>query len=124
MDWKALPSLNALKAFAAVAETGNYTKAGSALNVSHAAVNQQVKTLEERLGVPLVVREGRGIRLTAEGMAYEGVSEGAATVGSSQGTRQAGPGWDPGSRGGAPMGVLALQPVRPGLPAGVRGITL
>lgn len=69
MDWKALPSLNALKAFAAVAETGNYTKAGSALNVSHAAVNQQVKTLEERLGVPLVVREGRGIRLTAEGMA-------------------------------------------------------
>ncbi len=69
MDWSDLPSLNSLRAFAAVAETGSYSRAGTALNVSHAAVSQQVKALEARLGVTLVVREGRGIALTAEGTA-------------------------------------------------------
>lgn len=63
-----LPSLNSLRAFATVAETGSYSRAGAGLNVSHAAVCQQVKALEARLGVALVVREGRGIRLTDEGV--------------------------------------------------------
>ena len=63
------PSLNSLRAFATVAETGGYSQAGAALNVSHAAVSQQVKALEARLGVTLVVREGRGISLTVEGAA-------------------------------------------------------
>ncbi len=69
MVWADFPSLNSLRAFATVAETGSYTQAGAALNVSHAAVSQQVKALEARLGVTLVVREGRGIALTAEGAA-------------------------------------------------------
>ena len=67
MDWSGLPSLNSLRAFAAVAETGSYSKAGALFNVTHAAVNQQVKILEARLGVSLVVRAGRGIMLTADG---------------------------------------------------------
>ena len=69
MTWSDLPSLNSLRAFATVAETGSYTRAGTALNVSHAAVSQQVKALEARLGMTLVTREGRGIRLTDEGVA-------------------------------------------------------
>ncbi len=67
MNWSGLPSLSSLRAFAAVADTGSYTRAATALNVSHAAVSQQVKALEARLGVPLVTREGRGITLTEEG---------------------------------------------------------
>ena len=67
MDWLRLPTLNSLRAFSAVAETGSYTLAASKLNVTHAAVSQQVKTLEGRVGVPLVAREGRGIALTDEG---------------------------------------------------------
>ena len=67
MIWSGLPSLSSLRAFAAVAETGSYSKAGAQLNVTHAAVSQQVKSLETRLGVGLVVRAGRGITLTAEG---------------------------------------------------------
>lgn len=67
MNWADLPSLSSLRAFAAVADRGSYTQAATALNVSHAAVSQQVKALEERLGVPLVAREGRGIALTEEG---------------------------------------------------------
>lgn len=69
MHWSELPTLNSLRAFAAVAETGSYARAGSLLHVTHAAVGQQVRGLEERLGVRLVVREGRGIRLMADGLA-------------------------------------------------------
>ncbi len=67
MDWSQLPSLTSLRAFAALAERKSYTRAATVLNVSHAAVSQQVKALEERLGVSLVTREGRGIALTNEG---------------------------------------------------------
>jgi LysR family glycine cleavage system transcriptional activator len=67
MDWRSLPPLSALRAFAALAETGSFTRAGAALNVSHAAVSQQVRGLEERLGVRLVAREGPRGTLTPEG---------------------------------------------------------
>ena len=67
MEWSELPSLTSLRAFAALAERKSYTRAATALNVSHAAVSQQVKALEERLGVSLVTRAGRGIALTMEG---------------------------------------------------------
>lgn len=67
MDWNTLPPLSALRAFAALAETGSFTKAGAALNVSHAAISQQVRALEERLGVPLLPRDGRRGALTPEG---------------------------------------------------------
>jgi LysR family glycine cleavage system transcriptional activator len=68
MDWLTLPPLSALRAFAALAETGSFSGAGAALNVSHAAVSQQVRALEERLGVSLVRREGRRAALTPEGI--------------------------------------------------------
>jgi len=67
MDWQRLPPLTALRAFAALAETGSTTAAGARLNVSHAAVSQQVRQLEAHLGVALVDRSGRQSRLTAEG---------------------------------------------------------
>jgi len=64
-----LPSLNSLRAFSVVAESGSFSAAAAQLNVTHAAVSQQVKSLEAHLGISLAVREGRGIRLTAEGAA-------------------------------------------------------
>lgn len=68
MDWRTLPPLGALRAFAALAETGGFTAAGTALNVSHAAISQQVRALEERLGATLVERGGgRRVALTPEG---------------------------------------------------------
>lgn len=69
ISWSELPSLSSLRAFAAVAETGSYTKAGRRLNVTQAAVSQQVRSLEAWLGASLVNRAGRGIALTAEGSA-------------------------------------------------------
>ena len=67
MHWQSLPPLSALRAFAALAEAGSFSRAGEALNVSHAAVSQQVRALEERLGVLLVIRGGPRGRLTPEG---------------------------------------------------------
>ena len=72
MNWSGLPPLNSLRALAAVAETGSYIKAGAVLNVTHAAVSQQGRNLEDLLSISLVVREGRGIRLTTEGLALAG----------------------------------------------------
>ncbi|GAB4348964.1 MAG: transcriptional regulator GcvA [Oricola sp.] len=67
MDWRGIPSLNSLRAFSAVADTLNFSRAGRALNVSHAAISQQVRALEAQLEVSLVVRHGRGVTLTPEG---------------------------------------------------------
>lgn len=67
IDWRSLPSLTALRAFAATAELRNFSQAARVLNVTHAAVAQQVRALEETLGRPLVQREGRGVSLTADG---------------------------------------------------------
>lgn len=67
MDWRTLPPLSALRAFAALAETGSFTGAGAALNVSHAAISQQVRGLEDRLGTTLVNRDGRRMALTPQG---------------------------------------------------------
>ena len=68
MDWLRIPPLNSLRAFSAVAETSSYSLAADQLNVTHAAVSQQVKSLERRLGVALVTRTGRGIQLTDQGV--------------------------------------------------------
>ena len=66
-DWRSLPSLTALRAFAATAELRSFSQAARALNVTHAAVAQQVRALEGELGHGLVQRDGRGVSLTAEG---------------------------------------------------------
>ncbi|MBP7240649.1 LysR family transcriptional regulator [Amaricoccus sp.] len=68
MDWLTMPPLGALRAFSALAETGGFTAAGAALNVSHAAISQQIRALEDRLGTTLVERGGgRRVALTPDG---------------------------------------------------------
>lgn len=67
MDWKDLPPLTALRAFYALSETGSAVAAGAMLNVSHAAISQQVKALEAHMGLPLVDRSGRALALTPSG---------------------------------------------------------
>lgn len=67
MDWRSMPPLTALRAFSALAETGSASAAGVALNVSHAAISQQVKALEGHMGVALVDRSARPLALTPAG---------------------------------------------------------
>jgi len=62
-----MPPLTALRAFSALVETGSMSAAGARLNVSHAAVSQQVKALETHLGLTLLDRAGGPGALTPEG---------------------------------------------------------
>ncbi len=61
--------LNALRAFEASARHLSFTLAAGELNVTQAAVSQQVRGLETRLGVSLFRRLPRGLALTDEGHA-------------------------------------------------------
>ena len=56
-----------LRAFVAVAETGGMTSAARLVNLTQAAVSQQVKRLEETFGRQLFERDRRGLRLTPSG---------------------------------------------------------
>jgi LysR family glycine cleavage system transcriptional activator len=79
IDWRTLPSLTALRAFAATAELRSFSQAARVLNVTHAAVAQQVRALEDQLGRALVQRDGRGVSLTADGeQLAEALGEGFA----------------------------------------------
>jgi LysR family glycine cleavage system transcriptional activator len=62
-----LPPLAAVRVFEAAARHGNFTAAAAELGMTQAAVSYQVKLLEERLGVALFRREGRGVKLTPAG---------------------------------------------------------
>lgn len=80
-DWRSIPSLTALRAFAATAELRSFSQAARVLNVTHAAVAQQVRALEDQLGRPLVQREGRGVSLTTDGeQLAEALGEGFGAI--------------------------------------------
>ena len=59
--------LRRLRIYAAVAESGSFTAAATALFLSQPAVSQQMAILEREAGVPLLERMPRGIRLTPAG---------------------------------------------------------
>jgi DNA-binding transcriptional LysR family regulator len=56
-----------LRAFVAVVDAGGMTAATGALNLTQAAVSQQIKRLEETLGEELITRERRSMKLTSAG---------------------------------------------------------
>lgn len=59
--------LEGMAAFAAVAESRSLREAGDRLGVTGSAVSQALRKLEERLGVALVQRTTRSLRLTGAG---------------------------------------------------------
>ena len=61
-----------LECFLEVAETLNFAKAAARLNVTQPAVTQQIRSLEEELGVQLFRRTTRMVRLTQEGHIFLG----------------------------------------------------
>jgi len=60
-----------LKAFLAVARAGGVQAAAEQLHVSQPSVSAALGALARELGVQLVERDGRGIRLTVGGAAFE-----------------------------------------------------
>lgn len=62
-----LPPLSAIRAFEAAARHGSFTKAGEELGMTQAAISYQVKLLEDRVGLPLFLRQARKVVLSEAG---------------------------------------------------------
>jgi DNA-binding transcriptional LysR family regulator len=62
--------LRYLKYFVTVAERQNFTRAAEELHVAQPAISQQIKSLEDELGVSLLHRTKRSVTLTAAGTAF------------------------------------------------------
>ena len=60
-------TLRELRSFAAVAKHRSFTAAAEALHLSQPAVSMQVRQLEQRVGLPLFEKLGRGSQLTGAG---------------------------------------------------------
>lgn len=67
---KKLPPLPALRAFEAVSRLGSVVQAADELHVTHGAVSQQLRALEDYLGFTLFVRHGKRLAITEDGRIY------------------------------------------------------
>jgi DNA-binding transcriptional LysR family regulator len=74
MDFKRLQILREL------AGRGTVGATAEAMKVTPSAVSQQLKTLQEELGVVLVEKSGRGVRLTEAGLAMAGAAADVSTA--------------------------------------------
>lgn len=59
--------VHALRVVKAISDEGSLTAAAASLGYSQPALSQQMKRLERRLGVPVIERVGRRVRLTEAG---------------------------------------------------------
>jgi DNA-binding transcriptional LysR family regulator len=65
-----IPSLVALEMFESSARHQSFARAAEELSITHSAVSRQVAALEDRVGVPLFVRNKQRILLTEHGRRY------------------------------------------------------
>lgn len=59
--------LRHLRAFVAIADHGHYGRAAASLGITQPAITQRINVLERELGVQLLTRNSREVRLTAAG---------------------------------------------------------
>lgn len=64
-----LPPLNSLRAFEVAARHMSISLAAQELRVTPAAISHQIRLLEDHVGLPVFVRNGRGLALTDAGAA-------------------------------------------------------
>ncbi|CAH0527407.1 LysR family transcriptional regulator [Vibrio hippocampi] len=60
-------NLSDIRSFVLIAQLGNFTKAAEALNVSRSHVSRQISALEAQIGVSLLTRTTRSLKLTYAG---------------------------------------------------------
>jgi LysR family transcriptional regulator, glycine cleavage system transcriptional activator len=66
-----IPPLQYLLGFEAAARLESFSKAAAELGLSASAISHEIRLLEERLGQPLFIRQGRANRLTDAGRDYQ-----------------------------------------------------
>lgn len=67
---KRYPSIQSMQAFLQAARAGSFSSAARQLSLTHSAISQQIRTLEEFVGQPLFVREGARVVLTDAGALF------------------------------------------------------
>ena len=72
-----LPSLNALRFFDSAARQLSFSLAAKELCVTHSAVSQQIRQLEQWFDCPLFERRAGGVQLTAAGLDLQRAAEDA-----------------------------------------------
>ncbi|WP_284189780.1 LysR family transcriptional regulator [Zoogloea oryzae] len=94
--------LNAMDVFVRVAETGSFTAVADHLGLARSMVTRQITGLEAHLGVKLIARSTRSLKLTAEGEVYlERCREILGLVGAAEGDLSGG--------GRAPRGPIRIS---------------
>src|ERR1700722_2381870 len=70
--------LKSLRSFVVVAEQLSFTRSARLLHLSPSALSEQIQKLEEELGVQLLIRDRRSVKLTGVGMVF--LAEARATL--------------------------------------------
>lgn len=79
--YKRYPSVQSMSAFIQAARSGSFSSAARKLDLTHSAISQQIRSLEDFVGQPLFVREGGGSNLTDAGQLFASVlSDGLAQI--------------------------------------------
>ena len=68
-------NLTTLQTFLAILDTGSLVRAAEKLNVTQSTVTARLKTLEEELGQPLILRQKSGATLTPAGLRLKRYAE-------------------------------------------------
>src|SRR6516165_5052497 len=63
----AMLDLDLLRSFVSVVEAGGFTRAGERVHRTQSTVSQQIKRLEEDVGQPLLIRNGKDVTPTEAG---------------------------------------------------------
>lgn len=72
--------IQSLRSFLKVAELGSFTRAAQALSLTQPAISQQIRRLEDLLGVELFARDNRHVLLTLEGERLTGYAQQMVSV--------------------------------------------
>jgi LysR family glycine cleavage system transcriptional activator len=67
-----LPSLEAMRVFEVAGRHGSYSRAADELHITHGAVSQRIRQLEQQIGVTLFQRTGQRMELTPSGRRLHG----------------------------------------------------
>jgi len=110
--------LRHLRYFLAVAEEGNFTRAAAKLGIGQPPLSQQIRDLENEIGVALFHRVPHGAELTAAGTAF--LDEAKASLAAAEKAKLAAQGAARGETGRLALGFTASSAFNPAVSGTIR----